>query len=61
MEILAYYILFISAVIIIASCVNVEEPNKKLLDNIDNLKDINMLLLKGKQIDLEKLYDIDKY
>ena len=38
MEILAYYILFISAVIIIASCVNVEEPNKKLLDNIDNLE-----------------------
>ena len=41
MEVLVYYILFISAAIIIVSCVNTKKgpsTNEKLLDNINKLK-----------------------
>tara|TARA_R100001377_G_scaffold44240_1_gene25182 strand:- start:8393 stop:8539 length:147 start_codon:yes stop_codon:yes gene_type:complete len=42
MEILVYYILFISAALIISSCVNIKKgpgTNEKLLDNMNKLKD----------------------
>jgi len=41
MEVLVYYILFISAAIIIVSCVNTKKgpgTNEKLLDNMNKLK-----------------------
>jgi hypothetical protein len=41
MEVLVYYILFISAAIIIVSCVNTKKgpgANEKLLDNMNKLK-----------------------
>ena len=41
MEVLVYYIIFISAAIIIASCVNIKKgpgTNIKLLDNINKLE-----------------------
>ena len=40
MEVLVYYILFISAVLIAGSCVNIKKvprANKKLLDNMEKL------------------------
>ena len=43
MEILVYYILFISAAIIVASCVNINKkpsPDQKLLDNMNKLDKI---------------------
>ena len=43
MEVLVYYILFISAALVIASCVNVNKKpsvNEKLLDNIAKLDKI---------------------
>ena len=41
MEVLVYYILFISAAIIIVSCINTKKSpstNEKLLDNMNKLK-----------------------